>query len=190
MRMHAAAPSTVQLGQCSVHDKAVVHKLTWHGEITDAKSSRKGFGFRLCIHFINQVSVAFLNSATSHFKGVCHGSIGRRKFFGYQQHTFHFSKRARFWLSSSTMPSYSACTLGFATSACREAKSTWLARAQFSSTGKCGAMSTAGNFRRSPRTTAVPMSGFSFREFSIGCGAMNFPPEVLIRSFLRSVIER
>ena len=66
----------------------------------------------------------------------------------------------------------------------------WLARAQSSRTGNCGAISTAGNFRRSPITTAVPISGFSLREFSIGCGAINLPPEVLIKSFLRSVMEQ
>ena len=38
--------------------------------------------------------------------------------------------------------------------------------------------------------TTVPIKGLSFSEFSIGWGAMNLPPEVLIRSFLRSVMER
>ena len=38
--------------------------------------------------------------------------------------------------------------------------------------------------------TASAINGSDFRAFSIGCGAIFLPPEVTIRSFLRSVIER
>src|SRR5467141_2544390 len=47
-----------------------------------------------------------------------------------------------------------------------------------------------GNFRLSPSTTALAMNLLSLIRFSIGCGATNLPPAVLIRSFLRSVILR
>ena len=70
-----------------------------------------------------------------------------------------------------------------------ERRSGWL-RAQSSSSGKYGAISTAGNLRLSPSTTASAIKALCFSEFSIGWGAMNLPPEVLIRSFLRSVTER
>jgi hypothetical protein len=47
-----------------------------------------------------------------------------------------------------------------------------------------------GKFSRSPITTAVPMKRVQLQRILDRLGAMNFPPEVLIRSFLRSVIER
>ena len=62
--------------------------------------------------------------------------------------------------------------------------------AQSSRWAKAGAMTTAGKRRLSPMTAASLMSGLALSEPSMGCGAMNFPPEVLIRSFLRSVMER
>src|SRR5205807_2876064 len=64
------------------------------------------------------------------------------------------------------------------------------ARAHCSRAGKEGEIIKAGNLRLSPIMTGVPTSGLCFSEFSMGCGAMNFPPEVLIKSFFRSVMER
>src|ERR1700722_1757363 len=72
----------------------------------------------------------------------------------------------------------------------REEKGISLARAQSSSAAKLGEIRTDANLRLSPRIAATPTRGLSFNEFSIGCGAMNFPPEVLIRSFLRSVTDK
>src|SRR5947207_1997051 len=45
-------------------------------------------------------------------------------------------------------------------------------------------------FRLSPMTTAWLTCGCIFSRFSIFCGATYFPPDVLIRSFFRSVIRR
>ena len=55
---------------------------------------------------------------------------------------------------------------------------------------KLGMMSTAGNCVCRRAGPPRRRSRLTFSEFSIGCGAMNLPPEVLIRSFLRSVMER
>ena len=39
-------------------------------------------------------------------------------------------------------------------------------------------------------STASEMSGSAFSRFSSGCGAIFLPPDVTIRSFFRSVIDR
>jgi hypothetical protein len=53
-----------------------------------------------------------------------------------------------------------------------------------------GTIRATTNLRRSPTTIALVMYGLVFSEFSMGCGAMNFPADVLIKSFLRSVMKR
>ena len=47
-----------------------------------------------------------------------------------------------------------------------------------------------GYFRLSPIITAFSTKVFVFTRFSIGCGAIFFPPAVTMMSFLRSVIRR
>src|SRR5437899_1515744 len=51
-------------------------------------------------------------------------------------------------------------------------------------------MSAVQYLRLSPITTAWLTCGWSLSRFSIFCGATYLPPEVLIRSFLRSVMRR
>src|SRR5437667_3479898 len=50
-------------------------------------------------------------------------------------------------------------------------------------------MSAVQYLRLSPITTAWLTCGWSLSRFSIFCGATYLPPEVLIRSFLRSVMQ-
>ena len=162
-----------------------------HPDAAHRMSSRNHL--RSAFSYISSISdaVPFFDPASPHLEGVRHGSIRGREFFGYHQHTFQFFEARQVLVQFFDDAFIQRLHLGVRDQ-CLLAKqtSTWFARAQSSRTGKCGEISTAGNLRRSPSTTAVPISGFSFSEFSIGCGAMNFPPEVLIRSFLRSVMER
>src|ERR1700677_5145541 len=75
-------------------------------------------------------------------------------------------------------------------SSAREENEMLFSRAQVSSNAKLGETITNANLCLSPIMADVATKGLSFREFSMGWGAMNFSPDVLMSSFLRSVTER
>ncbi len=63
-------------------------------------------------------------------------------------------------------------------------------RAHASSASKFGTTRAAAKLRLLPIITTSVKNLFVFSRFSIGWGAMFFPPEVTMMSFLRSVMTR
>ena len=128
-------------------------------------------------------------STTLDFEGVGHGSIGCGKFFGLQAAHVSFFEPLKILVELVDDAFIERPHPGGCTSACREAKSTWLARAQSSSMGNRRDQHTAGKIFVCRRNHRGPDQRIMFQRIFNRLRRDKLPPEVLIKSFLRSVTE-
>src|ERR1035437_2751422 len=121
---------------------------------------------------------------------MSHGSIRGREFLGHDDHTFQFFEARQVLVEVFDEAFIQRLYLGVRNQGLPGSELNLVRARPLFQKGEVRRDQHGGKLPPVATTTAVPISGFSFRELSIGCGAMNFPPEVLIRSFLRSVMER